>query len=126
MSNRMRHTAFLLTLAVCAGAACGSTDPSTGCEGPLQLTTSSGPTPTIDWNPDCPADELAVYEVTTGHTLWALRRAAQGITPPVTYGTVPLGITEVHAAEPLVLGTNSYALHMKFPSGTEGSWPFQP
>ena len=110
--------AFLLALAACAGAACGSTDPSTGCEGPLQLTTSSGPTPTIDWNPDCRADELAVYEVTTGHTLWAPHRAAQGIASPVTYGTVPLGITELLPAEPLALGTSSFALYMKFPTGT--------
>jgi hypothetical protein len=90
------------------------------------LTTSTGPTPTIDWNHDCPADELAVYDVGTGHTLWALRRGVLGIAPPVTYGVVPSGIIEVHGAEPLLPATNSYALYLTFPSGMEGSFPFQP
>ncbi len=91
----------LMLVASCVAGACSNTGPSTSCTGVPRMTVSAGLTPTISWQTGCPAIELGVYELTTGLTTWALRANLRPIPTPVTYGIVPVGVTEVHPAAAL-------------------------
>ncbi len=75
----------------------------------VNLTVSSGTTPTFDWNPECRVGFLSVQE--TGDTdLWSIFAVnmTNAIAPGVTYGLVPEGAVQDGPLEPLSPGTTYF------------------
>jgi len=71
-----------------------------------QVSVSSGLTPEINWTSDCGAHKLSVYVAATNLPVWGIDgTSTQAFQDPVTYGVVPAGVAEVHAAEALRRGT---------------------
>jgi len=96
---------YLVALA-CLVPACGESTGPQACTatsvGPI--TVGSGLTPTISWAASCPAIALAVFSPVTGLPTWELEADTKQIPKPVTYGVVPSGVIEVHAAVALQPG----------------------
>lgn len=71
-----------------------------------RISVSRGLTPDISWGSICSAHKLSVYVAATDLPVWDIDgTSTQAFQDPVTYGVVPAGVTEVHAAEALQRGT---------------------
>lgn len=79
--------------------------------GTVVATITSGLTPTLEWDPACSIALLLVEEeasdmwgVSTDEGVWDDAAQANRITPPVTYGVAPAGITAFQDPLPLQAG----------------------
>jgi hypothetical protein len=71
-----------------------------------RISVSSGLTPDISWASICRAHKLSVYVAATDQPVWDIDGTfTQAFADPVTYGVVPAGVTESHAADALQGGT---------------------
>ncbi|HYC33736.1 MAG TPA: hypothetical protein VEB59_15715 [Gemmatimonadales bacterium] len=101
--------------------ACGTNDPNKfhdGCDHISSLEVTAGPTPDIDWSPDCAVNTITVHQALTpedpgsdplpvGQTMWEIHAtevAGNTIEPSVRYGEVPPGIIEGSPPLPLTVG----------------------
>jgi hypothetical protein len=102
----VRVFAALCTLGGCSG----DSDPSgpsvalAPCTGAIDVTVSSGTTPTFTWTPACTVAYMIVEEGASDRWLLEATDLTKGIAPGVRYGTVPSGAREGSAAEALVRG----------------------
>ncbi len=107
---------FAIASAVLA-AACGDASTESDVEActaetsAVTATVASGQATVFDWEPGCAvamvlveADGGDTWLVSTDDTTWDSPDQANGISPPVTYGVVPNGVSEGQAPEPLVSG----------------------
>ena len=94
--------AFLLAFTV---AGCGdSTGPGGApCTGSVDVTVSSGTTPTISWTPNCRLWLVGV-EADDGDVWVIASPGRNGISPGVRYGVVPRGAMSDGPAVPLIAG----------------------
>jgi len=110
----MRHQALAVAGSLVVGFtlwACSGDDPPgpsiiTECTGPVTATVSSGSSPVFSWTPTCSLFFLLVEPQGSGADLWSIiSDSTNAIPPPVTYGVVPGGATELDAPQTLVPGT---------------------
>lgn len=112
--------ATCLTLALALLAACDDdgVEP-VACEADTSEVTATIETNgsvVFDWSPECSVFLVLVEEEASD--VWGIQTMDQenGITPPVTYGTVPAGVEELMAPDPLVAGqTYELILWRKLP-----------
>jgi hypothetical protein len=65
------------------------------CAGPVTLSVGGGTNPAFRWTPDCRLFLVLVEDPLNGEDQWGVESdSANGIGPPVTYGTVPAGATK--------------------------------
>ena len=95
-----------------------SDDDSTGptvlpeCEDIDSITVTAGAELTFAWAPNCRLMGWNIEPVGSGADQWlVLSEGANSISPPITYGVVPEGAREIHAAEALVPGVE-YTLYL--------------
>ena len=74
------------------------------CSGPVNITIGSGTTPMISWLPECRLFFLLV-EVGGADKWGVITEGKNDIDPPVKYGDVPRGATEIRAPTPIKLAT---------------------
>src|SRR4051812_13727238 len=74
------------------------------CPAGLQLTVSSGTTPTFDWNDGCRVWSLRVERVETSAVAWSMGKDDESLDGPVVYGRLPPGAGEMGAAQALQPG----------------------
>ncbi len=115
----MRKTTVALGFAYVVLLACDDSTTPEGlpeCTGQVTVTVSSGTVPTFSWTPACRLGFVIVEG--DGGDMWLVESPESNeISPPVTYGVVPPGTTEIHAAEPLVAGTTYQVYVRLLPSG---------
>jgi len=91
-----------------------------GCEDPIgpgncpnhvDVMVQIGEQPVFSWNPTCEADVIIVYHYRVSSTgidvldpVWSLDGNEKGISPPITYGINPGGVTESISAAQLIEG----------------------
>jgi hypothetical protein len=90
---------------------CSSDDDPTGpavalspCTGAINVTVSSGTTPTFSWTPACTVAFMIVEEGASDRWLLEAIDPTKGIAPGVRYGTVPVGVRESSPAVALTPG----------------------
>jgi hypothetical protein len=78
----------------------------------VSVTVTTGQSVVFDWEPACPLamllvedDASDVWGISTDMESWVSPSDANRITPPVTYGVTPSGVTEFE--EPLTLAHNA-------------------
>lgn len=109
----------LATLCVLGALACGDDgtgpeeDPSacTDDTGTVEVTVDAAATPTFTWSPACAVslflieeDGSDVWGVDNGTGNWGDPATGNVILPPITFGTVPEGASELQPAEDLIVG----------------------
>ena len=78
------------------------------CTGDVEISVSSGTTPTFSWTPECKIFFLLVEPAESGTDLWSIiTEGSNSISPGVKYGEVPEGAQERFGAVELVVG-NQY------------------
>ena len=90
------------------------TSPVSECPGdPLSITVTVTPGEVVfSWSPACRLTGWNIEPVGSGADQWlVLYEGSNSIPPPVTYGVVPDGAREIHAAENLIPG-NEYELYL--------------
>lgn len=104
----MRRVSLLVTLTVVMLVGCS--DDSSGpeelpeCTGQVTVSISAGTEPTFNWAPACRGFLLLVEEGATD--VWSvITLGSNDLAPPVTYGVVPAGATELDTPVPLMVGT---------------------
>lgn len=76
---------------------------STICAGPVNITVSSGTTPTFSWSPDCKLGRLIVMDGLL--ETWGTETLGENIyESPIVYDVPPPGTVEPEPAVPLVAG----------------------
>ena len=76
---------------------------STICIGPVDITVSSGTTPTFSWSPDCKIGRLIVMDGLL--ETWGTETLGENIyEAPIVYNVHPPGAVEPEVATPLVAG----------------------
>ena len=104
----------VVVVAFVLGASCSdsTTGPVPECTGSVTVQVSAGTTPRFTWVPACRLFFVLVEPAQAGNDLWSIiADSANIIAPPVTYGTVPSGATQLQAPTPLVTGT-AYAAYL--------------
>ncbi|UCC74268.1 MAG: hypothetical protein JSV86_06835 [Gemmatimonadota bacterium] len=103
----MRKMTLALGLAYVALLACDdSTTPEDlpECTSQVTVSVSSGTAPRFSWTPVCRVGFVIVEE--NGSDVWlVISPESNEIAPPVTYGVVPPGATELEPPAALVAGT---------------------
>jgi len=90
----------------------------------VQIHASAGATPEFTWTPACKLLILGVELSSNGHDLWFVAADGtsdgRGITPPVRYGSVPVGthLLAPPAPPPLQLGVSVNALGFRLGGST--------
>lgn len=113
------HRQSLLLFLACWMVGCGdSTSPMPCSATSVVVSVSGGLNPTITWAAECGAQEVFVYDVSTGFEVWHLTANTRSIPKPVVYGVVPAGAKVLHAAEPLQPGTG-YGVYVAVLVGTD-------
>src|SRR5262245_24501761 len=90
-------------LSACSGKS--PTDPSqlTACSGNVNISVSSGTTPTFTWTPECKVFAVLVEE--GAGDVWYVHQQSEGIPPGVRYGVTPSGSVLVEPPATLRVGT---------------------
>jgi hypothetical protein len=94
-----------LSLAV---VSCGdSTGPANGgCDGTVDVTITSGTSPTFSWNPACTVGLLWIQDLTetdpTKQLVWSIQAEQNLIKPPVQYGVTPANALQTQAPLSLI------------------------
>jgi len=134
MRNVHRATWLAVSLVGAAGGD-GPTGPEAGaCTDEtvsVAVTVDEAANPSINWSPAC-AVALFLVEGSSGDTwgvgtddaLWGDASAANLITPPLTYGSIPSGSDEFQAPTPLIRGASYDVIVWRvLPSGSTASCP---
>ena len=107
---RNRGSAVLAS-AVALVFACGEATAPLCPSLPVTVSVTSSTSPTFTWTPNCPAEELIVYEVRQpsagpDQTVWSIeaRTGGVGTSSPVVYGHVPFVMRQSAGPAPLVSG----------------------
>lgn len=99
-----------IILISCSDNSTSSTDPD--CSGRVEISVSSGTTPTFTWTPECAIFFLIVEPADSGTDLWMIAtEGSNSIGSGVKYGEVPEGAQELHDPVELVFG-NEYKIAM--------------
>lgn len=103
MSNR---TTWAMMLLLCGCSEDNPISPTPeDCTGPVQVSVSSGATPTFAWTPLCSLFFVLVEPESSGADQWGvISDSTNAISPPVVYGVVPPGARELTPPEALVSG----------------------
>lgn len=106
--------ALLAGLAVAVLACDDGAGPDDGaCDGPSDLSIdAAGSPPLFTWTPSCGVADVEVIRLdndgpggpNTDESVWRIQASSNTITPPVTYGSVPVGATEFIPDAVLVSG----------------------
>lgn len=99
---------FILGAALAASCGENGVGPAdlADCPAAVAVVVGSSTTPTVSWQPPCKLFFLIVEPATAGTDLWSIiSRGANGISPPVVYGTVPAGVTQLVPPATLQPGT---------------------
>lgn len=106
---------LMLTLVPLSG--CSEDDPVAPavvpeCTGPVTARVTVGSEVVFSWSPDCALAGILVEPGDSGADQWMIMsEGANALESPVTYGVVPDGAREIHAAEQLVVG-QEYDLYL--------------
>jgi len=105
---------FLISiLTVATIILCGCEDPigPGNCPNHVNVMAQIVEQPKFSWSPTCEADVIIVYYNGVSPTginvlkpVWSLDGNEKGISPPITYGISPNGVTETISAIPLIEG----------------------
>ena len=106
VAHSVRVVASLLMLAGCSSDSdpAGPSVALSPCTGAINVTVSSGTTPTFTWTPACTVAYMIVEEDASDRWLLTATDRAKGIAPGVRYGTVPAGARESSPAVSLTRG----------------------
>ena len=74
------------------------------CPAGLQLTATTGATPSFDWNDGCRVWSLRIERVETSAVVWSVGKDDESLDGPVVYGQLPAGAGELAAAQTLQPG----------------------
>ncbi len=99
----------LAVVVLLAASACGGSGPTgvsqppcTAETGTVTPTVSAGRVPVFDWEPACAVALLLIEEdasdywgISSDEESWTSPEQANRITPPVTYGVVPPGVSQI-------------------------------
>ena len=98
MSNDRRLVFLAVALGISVAVACGDgAGPASGseCTTAVTLTVGTGTTPVFGWTPACRLFLVLVEDTSGGFDQWGVESdSANGIAPPVTYGTIPPGASK--------------------------------
>lgn len=76
------------------------------------ITVTTDPELSFTWSPDCRLMGWNIEPSGSGEDQWlVLSEGSNSIEPPITYGVVPDGAREIHAAEDLIPGVE-YKLYL--------------
>ncbi len=106
--NRPPIPFVILGAALALSCGCDSTAPADldDCPAAVTVAVGSGTTPTFSWQPTCRLFFLSVEPADAGTDLWiVITEGENGISPPVVYGAVPAGATQLASAATLQPGT---------------------
>jgi hypothetical protein len=111
MHTKLRSRLAAIALLGVALACGGGTEPLAECTEPVDVSVTTGTTPTISWTPACGVGYLAVRRplppslgVLEMAPVWIIRANERLIGSPVRYGIRPRGTSEVVAPEALLAG----------------------
>ena len=94
--------------------------PSTVCQGSINVSVESGPTPKFHWTPACGLHRISVIAPPSNGpvspTMWDLRADARFLGPGLRYGDKPEGTVTLANASPVTHGT-TYAVLFVAESG---------
>ncbi len=104
-----RHSAVILlatSLASCGQDSPTGTDLPLECSGPLAVTVSGGLQPSFAWEPKCGMSWILIEATQRGTEgdRWVIHSPTNIIMPPVTFGTLPAGVSQYNPAQPLTAG----------------------
>ena len=109
---------WVLILSILLVMACSDDDNTTvpvvvpDCSVVDSITVTAGSELTFSWAPNCRLMGWNIEPAGSGADQWlVLSEGSNSIEPPITYGVVPEGAREIHAAEDLVPGTE-YDLYL--------------
>ena len=105
-----RFTIPLAILGAALALGCGEDVSGPGdledCPAAVTVAVGSGTTPTFSWQPACRLFFLNVEPAAAGTDLWTIGTLGEnGIAPPVVYGTLPAGATQISGPAVLQPGT---------------------
>jgi hypothetical protein len=100
-----------LAVAVVLLVACSDDEPAAPivvpeCSDPLTITVTADSVLTFSWTPYCRLMGWLIELAADGGDKWIVwSEGSNSVAPPITYGIVPDGATQVHYAGPLIHGT---------------------
>jgi hypothetical protein len=108
------------------GGTAPSNDPCLPETSQVTATVAVGSSIVFDWNPRCNVAMVLVeaeasdrWWISTPEESWTSPDAGNKITPPLTYGQIPAGITDSYGPDPLVVGeTYELILWRVLPNGS--------